>query len=79
MITYTTNPEKFLMLADISVLLESIQSESIFAVSIRTALESNRLSEIVKEIYEQSKDNYSLVCGIVGEKTVLKITKYYEE
>lgn len=71
--TFPSNPGTSLRLAEIAIMLEGIQSNSIFAESIFSALRAGRVKEIVKEIYEQSKDNRGLVSFIVGEKTLQKI------
>lgn len=76
---YQNNLEKHLLLLQISELLEDIKSDSIFAISIRIALQENRIKEIVKEIHEQSKDNRPLVSHIVGEEALVKVEKYFSE
>lgn len=79
MITHTTSPQKSLLLLEIFLLLEDMPYGSIFAMSIHLALNEGRIKEAVKEIYEQSKDNRPLVSHIVGEKTLVKVEKYFSE
>lgn len=79
MTTYPANPAKSLLLAEIAIQLEGIQSDSFFAESIFIAIRRNSpANEIVQMIYDQSKDNRPLVSHIVGEKVLLKIEKYFE-
>lgn len=75
--TFPRNPARSLQLMDISFDLAGITSESIFALSIRQAIQAGRVAQIVDEIYHQTQDNRPLVCDIVGYKTVQKIEKLY--
>lgn len=73
MTTFPPNPAVSLKLMEIGFDLEHVSDSTIFGHSIHHAVKCGNVKGIVKEIYEQSKDNRDSVSDIVGEKALRKI------